>query len=252
VTPRQARACLIDVYDTILSSQFVPRMEDLVAPLGIPVDGWLAEWDKLREDRDRGRVSTATSFTRTLRALGVDPEPGLLADLMRRDAELARAYTRLYEDTVPFLEWLRSNGIATALVSNCEESTRGRLEYLGVIPLVDAVVLSCEVGSMKPFPEIYTTALDELGVAAVDAVFIDDQPTYCVGAQAVGIRPIQIVRGEAGDYVSQWNFPLVHSLFDASSLLGEHLNPAGPGKLPFGTLRGHVRDRGRARRDGAW
>jgi HAD superfamily hydrolase (TIGR01509 family) len=215
----RARACLIDVYDTILNSQFVPRMEDLVAPLGIPIDEWLAEWDKLREDRDRGRVSMATSFTRALRAFGIEPEPGLLADVLRRNVELARSYTRLYEDTVPFLEWLRSNGIATALVSNCEETTRGRLEFLGIIPLVDAVVLSCEVGSMKPFPEIYTTALDELGVAAVDAVFIDDQPTFCMGAEAVGIRPIQIVRDKADGYASQWNFPLVHSLFDASSLL---------------------------------
>jgi putative hydrolase of the HAD superfamily len=214
-----AKACLIDVYDTILSSQFLARMERLVAPLGLPVDDWLAEWEKLREDRDRGRVTTATSFSRVLPVFGIDPEPGLVADLVRRDAELARAYTRLFEDTVPFLESLRAEGIATALVSNCEESTRGRLEYLGVIPLVDAVVLSCEVGSMKPYPEIYTTALDELGVAAVDAVFIDDQPTFCVGAEAVGIRPIQIARGQEDSYSSQWNFPLVHSLFDASSLL---------------------------------
>jgi putative hydrolase of the HAD superfamily len=214
-----ARACLIDVYDTILSSQFAPRMEALVAPLRIPVGEWLAEWDKLREDRDRGRVTLAASFTRTLRAFGVDPEPDLVADLLRRNAELARSYTRLYEDTVPFLEWLRSNGIATALVSNCEESTRGRLEHLGIIPLVDAVVLSCEVGSMKPYPEIYTTALDELGIAAVDAVFIDDQPTFCVGAEAVGVRPIQIVRGQEDGDASQWNFPVVHSLFAASPLL---------------------------------
>jgi putative hydrolase of the HAD superfamily len=213
------RACLIDVYDTILKSQFVPRMESLVEPLGIAIGDWLAEWDKLREDRDRGRVTIAESCAATLAALGIEPEPGLLADLTRRDREYARAHTRLYEDTVPFLEWLRSNDVLTALVSNCADTTRGQLEYLGVIPLVDAVVLSCEVGSMKPYPEIYVTALEELGVAAVDAVFVDDQPTFCVGASAVGIRPIQIARDEADGYVSQWNFPVVHSLFDVSSLL---------------------------------
>jgi HAD superfamily hydrolase (TIGR01509 family) len=213
------RACLIDVYDTILVSQFVPRMEKLIAPLGIPVGDWLAEWDKLREDRDRGRVTIAASFARTLPAFGIEPEPGLVADLARRDAESARATVRLCEDTVPFLQWLRSNGVLTALVSNCADNTRPQLAHLGIIPLVDAVVLSCEVGSVKPYPEIYATALDELGVAAVDAVFIDDQPTFCVGAQAVGIRPIQIVRGETDGYVSRWSFPAVHSLFDASPLL---------------------------------
>jgi len=213
------RACLVDVYDTILKSRFVPRMEALVEPLGITLGDWLAEWDKMREDRDRGRLTIADSIARTLPAFGIEPEPGLVADLSRRDVELARAATRLCEDTVPFLEWLRSNGVLTALVSNCADTTRGLLESLGVVPLVDAVILSCEVGSVKPYPEIYVTALEELGVAAVDAAFIDDQPTFCVGAEAVGIRPIQIARGEASGYVSQWNFPVIHSLFDAKPLL---------------------------------
>lgn len=213
------RACLIDVYDTILESNFVQRMESLIAPTGIAIGDWLAEWDKMREDRDRGKLTIAASFARTLSGLGIEPEPDLVGDLSRRDVELSPAFTRLCADTVPFLEWLRANGVLTALVSNCGDTTRPQLERLGIIPLVDAAVLSCEVGSMKPYPEIYVTALEELGVAAVDAVFIDDQPTFCVGAEAVGIRPIQIARAEANGYVSQWNFPVVHSLFDVQSLL---------------------------------
>jgi HAD superfamily hydrolase (TIGR01509 family) len=213
------RACLIDVYDTILKSHFIKRMESIVQPLGIGIGDWLAEWDKMREDRDRGKLTVAASIARTLPAFGIEPEPALVADLSRRDVESARTLTQVCDDTVPFLEWLRSRDVLTALVSNCADTTRAQLEYLGIIPLVDAVILSCEVGSLKPYPEIYVTALDELGVAAVDAVFIDDQPTYCVGAEAVGIRPIQIARGAANGYVSQWNFPVVHSLFDAQSLL---------------------------------
>ena len=213
------RACLIDVYDTILTSPFVQRMQSITQPLGIGIGDWLAEWDKVREDRDRGKLTVAASIARTLPAFGIEPDPALVADLSRRDVESARTLTRLCDDTVPFLEWLRSRDVLTALVSNCADTTRAQLEYLGIVPLVDAVILSCEVGSVKPYPEIYVTALDELGVAAVDAVFIDDQPTYCVGAEAVGIRPIQIARGEANDYVSQWNFPVIHSLFDVQSLL---------------------------------
>ena len=214
-----AQACLIDVYDTILKSSFVPRMESVIEPLGIAIGDWLAEWDKMREDRDRGRLTIAASFARALPVFGIEPDPELVEDLSRRDVEYLRAYTRLCDDTVPFLTWLRSNGRLIALVSNCADTTRAQLDYLGIIPLVDAVVLSCEVGSVKPYPEMYVTALEELGLAAVDAVFIDDQPTFCVGAEAVGIRPIQIVRGETNGYVSQWNFPVVHSLFDVQSLL---------------------------------
>lgn len=214
------RACLIDVYDTILVSQFAARMTALVEPLGIPLAEWLTEWEKLREDRDRGRVTVTASFARTLSAFGIEPEPGLVAELTRRDVEYSRDNVRLCEDTVPFLEWLRSNGVLTALVSNCADTTRAQLSRLGLPPLVDALVLSCEVGSVKPFPEIYAAALDELGVAAVDAVFIDDQPAYCVGAEAAGIRPIQIARSAPDGYASRWDFPVVRSLADAPPLLG--------------------------------
>jgi putative hydrolase of the HAD superfamily len=213
------KACLIDVYDTILQSGFLARAEALIQPLGVPLDDWLAQWDKSREDRDRGRESTAEAFARALAGVGLDPEPGLVAELTRRDGELLRAQVHLCEDTKPFLGWLRIAGIRTALVSNCTENTRGLLDHLGIPPLVDATVLSCEVGSVKPYPEIYVTALEELGVAAADAVFIDDQPAFCMGAQAVGLRPVQIARENAGQRFPAGPFPLVRSLDEVKPLL---------------------------------
>ena len=225
-----ARACLVDVYDTILRSVFVERVTALAESLGVSVEDWLAELEKTRLDRDRGKLTTAAAYDQAVRGLGIEPAPGLIDDLLRRDTEFNHAQTRLFDDTLPFFEWLRSEGILIALVSNCADTTRGLLEYLGVIPLVDAVVLSCEVGSAKPTPEIYVTALADLGVAAADAVFIDDQPTFCMGAEAVGVRPIQIVRDgvTAVDAINAisgatvgdgWDFPLVRSLLDAKSLL---------------------------------
>ena len=216
-----ARGCLVDVYDTILESVFTERVTALAEWVGVDDREWLAELEKTRLDRDRGKLTTAAAFDLALRGCGIEPADGLVEDLVRRDAAFSRANTRLFDDTVPFFDWLRSEGILIALVSNCADGTRGLLEYLGVIPLADAVVLSCEVGSAKPSPEIYVTALADLGVAAADAAFIDDQPTFCMGAEAVGVRPIQIARnGVDGAAVGGgWDFPVVHSLLDAKSLL---------------------------------
>ena len=217
----RVRACLVDVYDTILRSAFVDRVTAQAESLGVSVEDWLAELEKTRLDRDRGKLTTAAAYDQALRGLGIEPAPGLVDDLAQRDVEFTRAHTRLFDDTVPFFEWLRSEGILIALVSNCADTTRGLLEYLGMIPLVDAVVLSCEVGSAKPSPEIYVTALADLGVAAADAVFIDDQPTYCMGAEAVGVRPIQIARDHGNGVTAApgWDFPVVHSLLDVKALL---------------------------------
>jgi putative hydrolase of the HAD superfamily len=215
------RGCLIDVYDTILKSVFTDRVVALAGPLGIDAEDWLAEFMKTRDDRDKGRITTAAAIDRALRACGIEPSEGLVEDLVRRDTEFSYAHTRLYDDTVPFLSWLRDQGTLIALVSNCADTTRGLLEHLGVIPLVDAVVLSCEVGSMKPSPEIYIEALADLGIAAADAVFIDDQPTFCLGAEAVGVRPIRIVRGGGNDVpaAAGWDFPVIHSFEEVPPLL---------------------------------
>ena len=213
------KACLVDVWDTILKPDFEDRLAALTAHAGVDPATFLAEWLTSRTDRDRGKLSVASSFTRTLRACGIDPTPELVSDLLRKDAEFAREHVRPFDDTMPFLTELRSRGVLIALVSNCGDTTRPLLEELGVIPLADSVILSCEVGSAKPSPEIYVTALEDLGVAAADAVMIDDQPSFCVGAEAVGVRAIQIVRRDLDGQAPMPGFPVVCSLLDAQRYL---------------------------------
>jgi len=214
-----AKACLVDVYDTIVNSRFEPRLHELAAFAGVDPDVWLREWVTTRTERDIGTLSVADSVAQTLLACGVEPDPELVDALLRKETELLRQQVRLFDDAVPFLTGLRANGTAIALVSNCGDTTRALLEYLGVIPLADAVVLSCEVGSMKPSPDIYRTALEDLGVAATDAVMIDDQPSFCAGAEAVGVRAIQILRPELDGQVPRSVFPLVRSLREVPALL---------------------------------
>jgi len=97
--------------------------------------------------------------------------------------------------------------------------TRRLLADLNLLQLADEVILSCEVGFAKPSPEIYLHALDALGVPASDAVMIDDQATYCAGAEAVGIRAIQITRGEQVGRPADPAFLIARSLQDAIRIL---------------------------------
>jgi len=216
------KACLVDVWQTILFGDFEARVRALTEYAGVDRDTWLEYWLSTAVERDRGKLSVTDSFAQSMLACGVDPRPELIADLMRKDAEDMRELVRLYDDTLPFFTRLRSQGIGIALVSNCSDTTRPVLDHLGVIPLADAVILSCEVRSAKPSPEIYLIALDELGVAPAEAVFIDDQPSFCAGAESVGVRAIQIARpnldGLDGS-VPTSPFPVVRSLLEVPALL---------------------------------
>jgi putative hydrolase of the HAD superfamily len=214
-----ARACLLDVYDTILSSGFEARTRELTALAGADAAAWLAEWDRQHVERDLGKLSMEESFARLLRAGSIDPRPDLIAAVVRADRELMAIHARLYDDTVPVLAELRARGIRIALVSNCAQHTRQFLNDLGVAPLADALILSCEVGAMKPSPEIYLRALGDLGVAPADALMVDDQPSYCAGAQAVGVKAVQMVRPDREGRLPESDFPVVHSLLDVLPLL---------------------------------
>lgn len=60
-------------------------------------------------------------------------------------------------------------------------------EQLPELAAFDDVVLSCDVGLLKPEPAIYQMALQRLSVRAQDALFVDDLPINVAGAEAVGM-----------------------------------------------------------------
>ena len=188
-------ACLIDAYGTILSTDFGAHREELPALAGIPADALYAEFGRVAPALTVGRLSMTEAYQQILQARGVETRPDLVRSLADRSRELLLAAGRLYDDALPFLRALRSAGVRTAIVSNCDEYTRDLLVELGVAALVDALVLSCEVGVAKPEAAIYRGALDRLGVAAGDALFIDDNAGFCAAASALGISAVQIVRG---------------------------------------------------------
>jgi putative hydrolase of the HAD superfamily len=186
---------------------------------GVTPDAWSEAYAQFWAEVQTGRFSKTEAFARTLRVLGVQPSGDLVRALVDRDRELAFASARLYDDAVPFLDRLRSVGLKIAIVSNCSEHTRPLLTKLGVIELADAVILSCEVGAAKPSAEIYLRALDQLGVAATAAMFVDDQASYCAGAVALGITAVQIVRGEPDGNVPAAGTAVVRSLTEVETML---------------------------------
>jgi len=52
----------------------------------------------------------------------------------------------------------------------------------------DQVTFSYELGVIKPEAEIYSHAIEGLGVDAAEALFLDDRPENVEGARAAGIH----------------------------------------------------------------
>jgi HAD superfamily hydrolase (TIGR01509 family) len=132
---------------------------------------------------------------------------GLLRSAAPTDPRLAEAlYARIrtaggwlvYPDAPDVLGALRERGIRTALVSNVGFDLRPVLSGLGLLDLLDACVLSYEVGAIKPEPEIFAAALAALDVPAARALMVGDNGYDDGGAALAGIRTLLLPVTPAG------------------------------------------------------
>lgn len=134
---------------------------------------------------------------------GVDPE---LAEALYLG--MADRWTA-YDDTVPTLAELRARSVRTAIVSNVGFDLRPVIERNNIV--VDALVLSYEVGSVKPAAGIFTRALDLLGVDPAQALMVGDSWRDDSGAAALGIRTLLLPRTDGP----------VHGLESVLRLIGD-------------------------------
>lgn len=54
----------------------------------------------------------------------------------------------------------------------------------------DVLIDSTELGIRKPDPQPYLVAIEQMGLPANEIIFIDDNPTYVKGGEAVGLQSL--------------------------------------------------------------
>jgi len=120
--------------------------------------------------------------------------PGLEPELARALYETMLDTWVPYDDTLPVLAALRARGLKLGLVSNAGVDVRQVVVRAGMAPLLDAVVISHEIGAVKPHPPIFERALAALGVPAERALMVGDSPRDDVGAAFLGVRTLILPR----------------------------------------------------------
>jgi putative hydrolase of the HAD superfamily len=196
----QVRAVLWDFGGVILSSPF-----DAFA----------------RYERDRGLPE---GFLRQLNA--TNPDTNAWAKLERSEVDLA-GFAELYEAEaqaagqrvdagavlallsgelrpamVQALRRIREEGLRQACLTNNVAGTEAvRPELAEVMDLFDTVLESSKLGVRKPDPRFYELALEAVGVAATEAVFLDDLGINLKPARALGITTIKVV--DAGSALAE-------------------------------------------------
>lgn len=96
---------------------------------------------------------------------------------------------------IAYIEDLRAGGHAVALLSNDSLELVEKLARLGIAYLFDPVIISAQIGVMKPDPRAYQYTLEILSRPPQQTIFIDDRQENVSAARALGIQGVHYVNG---------------------------------------------------------
>ena len=211
------RAVLFDLGDTLWHFPNMPPVQTIrnetVGRIGRLLESWGEEVTDQRFYLGRDiRIAVQEETSRAFHSDLVDPG---YPELCRRVAaghglkltpeqgeELWEAWNlggqflgrTLFPGALDTLRWLRDSGFRLGSVTN-----RGyggprfqqEMRDLGLAELFQVVVLSCDVGYMKPHPRIYRHALEAMGIEPETTAMVGDNVRADVeGAKALGLTAI--------------------------------------------------------------
>ena len=137
-----------------------------------------------REGLDQGRSGVAAYWHAIAGEVGASWDDARVHELWAADF---RSWLSINPGTIEVLADLRAGGTRLALLSNAGPDFGSYFRHGPLGDFFAECYVSGELGLLKPRPEIYRHVLDDLGISAAEAVFIDNREANVRGAEALGM-----------------------------------------------------------------
>jgi putative hydrolase of the HAD superfamily len=142
--------------------------------------------EELAKGRDLSTDRHREVWTELYAAAGCEELAAGLSDRMYERTVAAESW-EAFPDALPTLEAVRARGLRVAVVSDTGFDLRPALDRLGLVPHLDAVLMSYEQGVCKPAASVFRTACDRLGVRPERTLMVGDNPLTDSGAVTAGL-----------------------------------------------------------------
>ena len=185
------RAVYFDFGGVIVRTEFQAPRQHLAERLGMEYEdiARIAFEGETSQQASIGRITEAEHWAAVMRRLHL-PVTELQAV---RDEFFAGDI--LDRDLLDFMRGLRQT-VKVGLISNAWSGLRPWIISKKFDDAFDVMIISAEVGVMKPDPRIYQVALEQLDMAPAEAVFLDDFIWNVEGARAAGMQAIHFTQPE--------------------------------------------------------
>ncbi|MBZ5652650.1 MAG: HAD family phosphatase [Acidobacteriia bacterium] len=204
------KAVILDYGEVLCYSPTAEEWARMAGVFGIEPPSFRELWNRNRLLYDRGDLSPEAYWSAVAKDAGTQLAPEQLPLLRQWDVEMWA-----HENSV-MVEWLKeihSSGTRTGLLSNMpHDMIRHVRQQFAWLEHFDHQTFSAEVELIKPDGAIYEHSLRGVGVAASEALFVDDKEPNIQGARAVGMRAIQLRSMEQfGSDLEELGFPIMPS-----------------------------------------
>ena len=218
-------AVIFDLYGTLVDNPEGPglkleaynrALEETASALGMPTEEFAQLWRNTVGLRMTGVYpSTEGYIIHLCHELGINPGADQLAHASRMRLEQIRGQLVPRRDSLETLTELRVIGYRIGLISDCTWETASLWSETPLAPLIDAAILSCQVGVRKPASRIYELACVQLGVVPGRCLYVGDGASdELAGAARMEMEPIRIrvPYERRPDDAQSWNGPGISEL----------------------------------------
>ena len=186
------KAVFFDLGGVILRTEFQAPRQQLAEKLGMEYD----DLDKIVFNSDSGLKASMGEIT------SADHWASVLQRLKRPASELSLIRDEFFAGDIidrTLVEYIRSlrGKYKTGLISNAWSDLRDFVVREKFEDAFDKMIISAEVGAVKPEPKIFQVALEQFGVRPREAVFVDDFYANIEGCEKVGIKGIHFKDAES-------------------------------------------------------
>jgi epoxide hydrolase-like predicted phosphatase len=179
------RAVFFDLGGVIVRTEFQAPRQRLADRLGMDYD----DLSKIVFDSDSGLKASMGEIS------SEEHWASVIQRLKRPAAELVAIRDEFFAGDIidrTLIEYIRSlrNKYKTGLISNAWGDLRDFIAREKIDDAFDNMIISAEVGAMKPEPKIFQIALEQFWVSPKEAVFVDDFYVNVEGCEKVGMKGI--------------------------------------------------------------
>ena len=179
------RAVFFDLGGVILRTEYQAPREHLAEKLGMEYDDLV----KVVFDSESGYKASLGTITPD------EHWAAVIKRLKRPASEMEAIRHEFFAGDIidrTLLEFLRSlrGTYKTGLISNAWGDLRDYIVREKFDDAFDHIIISAEVGAVKPEAKIFKIALEQAGVQANEAVFVDDFAVNIEGCEKVGMQGI--------------------------------------------------------------